>query len=104
MSVISTDKNNNLNKNVPVSVTIIEKPTIHDVKTVDSSINKMIEKNGKNKNRIYIMGDKGYIMKQIDKNKLLKKKIRLITPKRKNQKIKSTALERKKLLKKIDME
>ena len=104
MSVIATDKNNELNKNVPVSITIVNTSTIHDVKTVDTSIDEMINKVGKNKRRIYLSGDKGYLMKKIDKDELLKKKIRLITPYRRNQKKKLTRLEKTKLKKRIGVE
>ena len=72
----------------------------HDIKTVDDSINKMIKFKHK---RINLIGDKGYINKDI-KNNLKNKKINLIYPKRKNQKIKTNEYEKKKLSKRYIIE
>ena len=53
---------------------------------------------------INIIGDKGYIINENDKIKLLKKKVVIITPKRKNQKIKTTTEEKVKLKKRYKVE
>ena len=69
-------------KNV-LSVIPIVKPSIHDTKTIIDTIKPLkVDKSIK----INLIGDKGYISKKENKMKLLKEnKIKLITPRRKNQ-------------------
>lgn len=83
----------NINK-IPLSVTA-HKGSVHDVKTIDASVNKLIE-NLKYR-RINLVGDKGYIAKQETKDDLLSKGIKLITPYRKNQKKKNCKRSQQKL-------
>ena len=59
------------------------KSTVNDCKTVDETIKDIeISKNV----RINLIGDKGYHIKAEVRSELLKKKIRLIVPRKKNQK------------------
>ena len=63
----------------------------HDTKSLINSIDLL---KNKIKNNTCIIGDKGYI---IDKNKINNKYIKIVTPKRKNQKEKNTEEEKQKL-------
>lgn len=63
----------------------------HDTKSLLHSIDLLKNKITKD---TFIVGDKGYI---IDKNKINNKYIKIVTPKRKNQKVKNTDEEKQKL-------
>lgn len=71
----------------------------HDSKTTTTSINDLL-KNKFKCNKIFLIGDKGYILNEKNKQILFKKyKIEIVHPHRKNQK-KKTSKKHKKLLKK----
>jgi len=66
---------------IPLSITPF-KSTTNDRKTIIDSIN-----NTNIKKRVYLIGDKGYISTKFNRQVLLKKyKVKLITPRKKNQK------------------
>jgi len=69
------------------------KKAVHDTKTIQTAIDN-INKNIK-LNRIRLIGDKGFITK--NKFKFNNNTVKLITPKRKNQKTKNTKFEMNKL-------
>lgn len=87
-----------INKNV-YSVSIF-KDSVHDSKTIEHSIDKLLKFKHK---RLNIIGDKGYVSNNI-KKELHKKNINLIYPKKKNQKEKTTKYEKKKLSKRYIIE
>jgi hypothetical protein len=60
----------------------------HDVNTVEDMTDEIASKT--NFRKINFICDKAYIMKKINKEKLLKKNVHMITPYRKNQKNKKT--------------
>lgn len=66
---------------------------VHDVKTVEKSIDDVIERIKFRK--INLIGDKGYIMSREDKEKLLNKKVKMVAPTRKNQKKKTNKKDKK---------
>src|SRR5271168_866068 len=74
--------------------------TFHEGNVYDgNTITKSVEDLQKRiKNDIFLIGDKGYTIKQEQINVLLQKKIKLIVPKKKNMKIKTSEND-KKLLK-----
>ena len=78
----------------------IHKGKTHDIKTIYDSISKLTKFKHK---RLNLIGDKGYINKDIKKD-LKKEKINLIYPKKKNQKIKTNKYEKKKLSKRYIIE
>jgi len=82
LSILCITQTFSLIKNkVPLSI-IPVKTTSHDSKTIIQSIKDL-----NIKRRINLIADKGYIMNKKDKNILLKKhKVKLIVPKKKNQK------------------
>jgi len=57
------------------------KSTMNDCITIEETV-----KDIKYKKKIHLIGDKGYCAREEIRNRLLKKKIRLIVPKKKNQK------------------
>ena len=88
LSVLST-----INK-IPIQVDCF-KGNLHDIHTISPSIEKL--KNRINTdNQLNVIGDKGYILGNIKKNKLNKNhKVNMITSYRKNQKKVNTVNEKK---------
>lgn len=80
----------------------LHKGSVHDVKTVKTSVNELTDKI--NYRKINLCGDKGYIMGKDDKDKLKVKKIKMIAPKRKNQKKKTTKNDKKILKRRFKIE
>jgi hypothetical protein len=70
------------------------KSTLNDCKTIEETI-KSLDIKGK----INLVGDKGYLVREDVKKRLRKKKIRLIVPRRKNQKKKRIRKKDRELLK-----
>jgi hypothetical protein len=79
------------------------KGSINDIKTVEKSV-EVFPKKILNNNKITLTGDKGYIMKKEAMDKLALKNIRLMTPKKKNQKIKTDAETKKHLVKRYTVD
>lgn len=75
--------------------------SVHDVKTINNSINEITNINNKSKYFI-LLGDKAYKTK--DKFKLLNKPIKIITPDKINSKIKNLNSNNKKLKLRIKVE
>lgn len=61
----------------------------HDVKALEPAV--------KNLQGIWLVGDKGYAGKEIHRELKLKQRIKVIIPKRKNQKVRNTKWEKRKL-------
>ncbi len=68
----------------------------HDVKALEPAV--------KDLTGIWLVGDKGYAGKNIHSGLKLKQRITVITPKRKNQKIRNTKWEKRKLKHRILIE
>jgi len=66
---------------------------VHDTKTIQTSIDNIKSKTSYR--RINMIADKGYISTKINMDKFMESKVKLITPKRKNQKKSTTKLEKK---------
>jgi transposase len=77
-------------KNIPLQINLFN-GNIHDGNTTNTEINNLIDKISYRK--INICGDKGYINSEL-KKKLIKQKINLITPYRKNQHNENTKYEK----------
>ena len=89
----------NKNKEI-ISVYCCEKPTVHDVKTIKNTLNNIIIDTS-NKN-INIIGDKGYInSSEYNHNN---KKVKIITPYRKNMNKKNNNYNQQKLKKRYLIE
>lgn len=89
----------NKNKEI-ISVYCCEKSTIHDVKTINNTLNNIII-NTSNKN-VNIIGDKGYINSSSYFHK--NKKVKIIAPNRKNMKKRSNKYNKQKLKKRYLIE
>lgn len=75
-------------KNNIIYGVICYKGSEHDVNTIEDMADEISSKT--NFRKINFISDKAYIMKEKNKKKLLKKKVKVITPYRKNQKNKKT--------------
>lgn len=87
--------------NLILSVSMI-KPNIHDVKTIEHSLNEIPINLNKKYGKINLIGDKGYITS--DNFYLNSKKIKLIVPCRKNMIKKNSDKEKNKLKLRINVE
>ena len=88
LSVLST-----INK-IPIQVDCF-KGNLHDIHTINPSIKELKNRINTGK-QLNVIGDKGYIMGNIKKNKLNKNhKVKMITSYRKNQKKVNTVNEKK---------
>ena len=87
LSILCDDKKNIINVKA-------FKSTLNDCKTIEETI-KSLDIKGK----INLVGDKGYLVREDVKKRLRKKKIRLIVPRKKNQKKKRIRKKDRELLK-----